>query len=64
LGREELTGGVGLSVREGEAPGYRFGKRMMGRGPPLVLGRKGAPGLFIYFSFLFFLFFSVFLFLS
>jgi hypothetical protein len=23
----------------------------MGRGPPLVLGRNGAPGLFIYFSF-------------
>jgi hypothetical protein len=33
----------------------------MGRGPPLVLGRNGALGLFIFLSFLFS--FSVFLFI-
>jgi hypothetical protein len=34
----------------------------MGRGPPLVLGQNGAPGLFIYFSFFLLFPFSVFFF--
>jgi hypothetical protein len=48
-------------VREGEAPGYRFGKKDDGSRAASGAGPKGAPGLFIYFSFLFFLFFFCFL---
>jgi hypothetical protein len=58
-----MTGGVCLSVREREKRLYQFGESRVGRGPFLLLGRRDAPGPFLYFfsfstfSFLFSYFF-------
>jgi hypothetical protein len=56
LGRKELTGGVGLSVRGESGIGYRFGNGQMGHGLILLLGRIVSPGSNFPFLFCFLLF--------